>query len=81
MSIRTESELKDFENVINHCHSTVYVVTPDGTEYDLKSPAEHEAGIEKLVNAEEAEEAEIFATTHEDEMAVMDYMLHHEDTV
>ena len=76
MSIRTENELKKFEDAINRCRNTVFVVTPDGTEYDLKAPEDHKKGMAALFNADDSMDAEIFATTHEDEMVMIDYKLH-----
>ena len=73
MRIRTEEQLKNFENTINSCRSDVYLLTPEGRQYDLKKPMDRYFGISLLLD-ERAKEPELFATCHEDEQKLMRYI-------
>ena len=73
MTIRTNDEIKMFEETINRCRKAVWLVTPDGEQFDLKTPAGRYQGIARLVNAKEYEEPELFTSCFEDEMVIFDY--------
>ncbi len=73
MTIRTNNEIKMFEDAINHCRKPVWLITPDGEKYDLKTPAGRCLGIACLVNAKDYEDPELFASCYEDEMVFFDF--------
>ena len=68
MKIRNNEELKLFEETLDRCHSSVLVVAPDGTQYDLKEPDGYILGIAEMLRENEYDEPELFTTSHEDEM-------------
>ena len=74
MKIRNNEELRMFERTIVECRSAVWLVTPDGKQYNLKNPMERYQGIGKLIHGNDMEEPEIFASCHEDEMKLFGFI-------
>ena len=74
MTIRNNEEKKMFENAIDRCRKTVWLITPDGEQFDLKTPAGRNQGIAKMLNAKEYEEPELFTSCFEDEMAIFEFL-------
>ena len=68
MKIRSNDELKRFEETLDRCSASVLVVTPDGCQYDLKEPAGRILGIAEMLRENEWNEPELFTTACEDEM-------------
>lgn len=74
MKIRNEKERAMFENTIDRCHRTIWLVTANGNNYDLKKPAERSLGIAEMVNATEYDEPELYVSCVEDEMTVFEFL-------
>ncbi len=73
MRIRNNQELRMFESVIDRCRRTVWLVTPEGEQFDLKTPSGRYQGIAKMLSAGEYEESELFASCLEDEMTIFEF--------
>ena len=74
MTIRNNVEMQMFENVIDRCSRPLWLVTSEGEQINLKTPAGRTQGIKKMMNAAALEEPELFASCHEDEMVVFEYI-------
>ena len=77
MTLRTVEELRAFEEVIDRCRDTVWVVSPKGEQYDLKAPMDRCRGLAMMMDKKGAEEPEIYTTCYEDQMVLYDYIFHH----
>ncbi len=73
MTIRNDDEMKMLENTIDRCRRTVWLITADGKQYNLKVPAEQSQGIARMMNAKDFEEPELFASCIEDEMILFEF--------
>jgi hypothetical protein len=74
MTIRNKEEKKMFENAIDRCRRTVWLITPEGEQFDLKTPAGRSQGIAKMLNAKEYDEPELFTSCFEDEMIIFEFL-------
>ena len=66
MKNRTENEVRKFDTAINECTRPVWLVSSDGTYYNMKSAVEHDAAMAKWIN-DTNDEMEIFTNSYEDE--------------
>ena len=73
MKIRTNDEMRMFEETINRCKRTVWLITPEGEQFDLKTPTGRYQGIARMLSAKEYEEPELFTSCFEDEMVIFEY--------
>ena len=73
MTIRNNEEKKMFENAIDRCRKTVWLITPEGEQFDLKTPTGRAQGFTKMMNAKDYEEPELFTSCLEDEMTIFDF--------
>ena len=71
MKICNKDELRLFEDTLEQCRSSVLVLTPEGEQFDLKNPMEKYAGIASLLGSEDPE---LYASSREDEMKLIDYL-------
>jgi hypothetical protein len=76
MKIRTHQDMEAFKDAIEKCSRTVWLIGPDGEQYDLKSDRELRQGLERLTE-DDAEVMELFASNYADEMVMMDFYSHH----
>ena len=74
MTIRNNQELELFEETIDRCSHTIWLISPLGKQYDLKNPIERYLGIAELLKSNEAEEPELFTSCIEDEMNIFDFL-------
>ena len=74
MKIRNEAERAMFEETIDRCHRTIWLITPRGENYDLKNPVDRCVGIAKMVTATDYDEPEIFTSCCEDEMMMFEFI-------
>ena len=74
MKIRSNEELKLFEETLDRCSDSVLVVTPQGNQYDLADPAQRILGIAEMLTKDGYEEPELFASSRADEMKLFDYL-------
>ena len=74
MTIRNDEEMRMFEEALERCKKSVYLVTADGEQYDLKTPTGRYEGIAKMLNAKDYEEPELFTNCIQDEMVLFEYI-------
>ncbi len=74
MTIKTNEELRMFENAIDRCNDSLLLITPEGTEFDLKTPMGRHQGIASMLNQQGPLEPELFATSYEDEAVLINYI-------
>lgn len=72
MMNRTENEVRKFDAAINECKRPVWLVSSEGTAYNMKSAAEHDAAMAKWIN-DTNDEMEIFTNSCEDEAVMMSF--------
>ena len=51
MKIRTNDEIRLFEETIANCRSSVWVVMPTGEVFDLKTPKGYHQGMARLIDS------------------------------
>ena len=74
MTTRTEREVRNFNEAINKCRMPVFLVSSDGTEYNMKSDDQNKAGMARWIK-DRSNEMEIYTCDLEDEMIMMRYLL------
>ena len=74
MTTRTEREVRNFNEAINKCRMPVFLVSSDGTEYNMKSADQNKAGMARWIN-DCNNEMEIYTCDLEDEMIMMRFIL------
>ncbi len=58
---------------VDCCKKSVWLITPEGEQFDVKTPAGRYQGIARMLNVKEYEEPELFASCFEDEMVIYEY--------
>ena len=66
MIIRSERELALFEETLDQCQNTVWLISTCGKQYDLMNPLERCLGIAEMLKYQRADEPEIFTTSYGD---------------
>ncbi len=74
MKIRNMEELKRFEEVVDQCAKTVWIVTASGEQFNLKKASERSLGLSRMLCTKEYEEPEVFTNCVEDEMLMFDFI-------
>ena len=73
MKINNNETLHAFEKAIDNCNREVYLVSPNGENYNLKNPMEKYEGIAKLLKDRE-ERLELFTSESADEKVLIDFL-------
>jgi hypothetical protein len=76
VTIKTEQDIVNLEKAINSCRRPVWLVAPDGKQFNLKNTMERYAGIAMLLN-DKYGEMEIFTSCREDEIIMMEFYSSH----
>ena len=79
MTIRNNEEKEMFENAIDRCQQAVWLITPEGRQYDLKTPDGRDQGIAIMESARGYQEPELFTTCFEDEMKIFEFLRNYPD--
>ena len=79
MMIRSNDELKRFEETLDRCEKSVYAVVPGGVQYDLKDPAQRYLGIAAMLDNEGWNEPELFADSRSDEVRLFAFLENREE--
>ena len=74
MIIRSERELALFEETLDQCQNTVWLISTCGKQYDLMNPLERCLGIAEMLKYQSADEPEIFTTGYGDEMRLFEFI-------
>ena len=75
MKIWTIKEAEKFEEVLDRCPDTLWAVTPSGEQYDLKNPQERVKAIALMLQADGADEPELFAGSYKNESILYPFIL------
>ncbi len=76
MKIRTQQDIEALQAALNRCSRTVWLIGPDGEQYDLKSDRELHQGIDRLTG-DDSEAMELFTSNYADEMVMMEFYSRH----
>ena len=72
MKITNKQQLNAFENTVDKCASTVWVMSPfGGRQYDLKNELERYQGLAEMMD----EDMEIYTTDPHDSMLMEHFLL------
>lgn len=74
MRTRTEQDVRLFNDAIDKCTRPVWLASPDGMYYNMKSVREHYAAMAKWIT-DTNDEMEIFTCSFEDEAVIMNFLL------
>jgi len=74
MWINNTNDIKRFEETLDNCKDSVWIITDSGERYDLKEEREHIIGLAKMLEAEEYNEPEVFAESYADQAQLMKYL-------
>ena len=74
MTTRTQNDVRNFNEAINKCRMPVFLVSSDGTRYNMKSADQNVAGMDRWIR-DFSHQMEIFTCDLEDEMIMMRYLL------
>ncbi|MBR2765647.1 MAG: hypothetical protein IKE03_06675 [Blautia sp.] len=72
MRISNNDTLYAFEQAIDKCEDNVYLLSPDGKQFNLKNPIERYEGIGRLLE-DKWERMELFASERKDEGVLFDF--------
>ena len=72
MRISNNDTLYAFEQAIDKCEDNVYLLSPDGKQFNLKNPIERYEGIGRLLE-DKWEQMELFASERKDEGVLFDF--------
>ena len=75
MTTRTENEVRTFNEAISKCRMPVFLVSSDGTEYNMKSAEQNKAGMARWIK-DCSNEMEIYTCDLENEMIMMRCLIH-----
>lgn len=72
MKLTNKQQLNAFENIVDKCTSTVWVMSPfGGRQYDLKNEMERYQGLAEMMN----DDMEIYTTSPHDTTLMENYLL------
>ncbi len=75
MKIRSNEEMYLFEKAIDSCRNSVLLLTPEGEQYDLKTPFGRYQGISQLLKSrKDGMEPEIYTNSAEDEIVMFEFL-------
>ena len=74
MRTRTENDVRKFNEALDRCRRPVFLVSADGTQYNMKSANDYYAGMGRWIN-DSRDEMEIFTSCFEDAGVMMDFCL------
>ena len=74
MTISTNEEMRMFENAIDHCKDSLFLITPEGDQYDLKTPMGRCQGIASMLNQQGPLEPELFTNCYDDTMVIYHFL-------
>ena len=72
MRTRTENDVRKFNEALEQCRRPVYLVSADGTQYNMKSTEGYYAGMGEWIRDTD-NEMELFASTYADEAVMMNF--------
>lgn len=76
MKIRNVEQLNDFVGAVNKCEGVVWLESPDGDKFNLKSQFSQYIALGKLLS-ENGEYLELFCSNRDDERFFFSFMREH----
>lgn len=73
MKLKNETDVENFIKVVNECSGAVWLESPYGDRFNLKSVLSRYVAISELIN-DEKEVLELFASNYEDEVKLMKFI-------
>ncbi len=73
MKIRSDRDIAAFRSAIDRCTRTVWLVSPNGEQINLKTVSGQYEGISRLMK-DKFEELELFTSCYEDEMEIFGFL-------
>ena len=73
MRLKNVNQVNKFKEVINECTGNVYIHTPQGDVFNLKSALSEYSAIGRLLD-EHGDELELFADLREDETRLIRFL-------
>ncbi len=70
--IKTEKDIAAFEKAVDSCSRGVWLVAPDGKQYNMDSVPDRYNAIVRLLNDKNGE-MEIFTSCYADDLIMMDF--------
>jgi len=80
MKLNNIQDVEDFKNAVNRCKESVWLESPRGDKFDLKSMFSQYLAIGKLVT-ERSDDLELFASNPEDETILLKFFESHSETL
>lgn len=80
MKLNNIGDIEDFKKAIHRCKDSVWLESPRGDKFDLKSMFSQYLAIGKLVS-ECGNDLELFASNPEDEEILLGFFQHHQETI
>lgn len=80
MKLNNIKDVEDFKKAVRSCKDSVWLESPRGDKFDLKSMFSQYLAIGKLVS-ECCDDLELFASNPEDEKILVEFFQQHEDTL
>lgn len=76
MNIQSMDQLRDFINAVNHCKGMVWLVSPNGEQFDLKPRFEQYRALGQLLS-ENGSDMELFCSNKADEYNLLSFFRAH----
>ena len=76
MKIRTKQDMEAFQQAVEQCDHSVWLMSANGEQYNMKKEAEWRQGIARLLR-DDQDELEIYASTYHDESIMMLFYSQH----
>lgn len=73
MRLKNISQVERFKKVIDQCKGNVYIHTPEGDVFNMKSALSEYIAIGRLLD-EHGDELELFANLREDEARLINFL-------
>lgn len=70
MRLRSEADIQEFLNIVASCEGDVYLKSPEGDIFNLKSSLSRYIAVGRLIE-EEGDSLELFASRREDRARLM----------
>ena len=73
MKLKNIHEVEEFRNVVHQCKDRVYLESPEGDVFNLKSAMSEYIALGRLLS-EQGDSLELFADSREDEALLLNFL-------
>ena len=74
MKLKNIHEVEEFRNVVHQCKDRVYLESPEGDVFNLKSAMSEYIALGRLLS-EQGDSLELFADNKEDEVLLLNFLV------